>query len=40
MSRNKGAIFGNHSNWTDCWKGLNEYTKKALLHHILHVYQG
>jgi hypothetical protein len=35
-----GDTFGNYTNWTAFWKGLNEDTKKALLHHILHVYQG
>jgi hypothetical protein len=27
MSSKQGEIFGNHSNWTDCWKGLNKDTK-------------
>jgi hypothetical protein len=35
-----GDTFGNYTNWTAFWKGLNEDTKKALLHHILHVYKG
>ena len=35
-----GNTFGNYTNWTAFWKGLNEDTKKELLHHILHVYRG
>lgn len=35
-----GNTFGNYTNWTAFWKGLNDDTKKALLHHILHVYRG
>jgi hypothetical protein len=36
----QGETFGNYTNWTAFWKGLNEETKKELLHHILHVYRG
>ncbi len=36
----QGDTFGNYTNWTAFWQGLNENTQKALLHHILHVYRG